>query len=173
MDWKALMSGQPLKWLQPSVLKMNYELKSGDNVVGTLRFRSSFGSFATAENADGCWTFTRTGFFQIRTTIRPCGSEVDVAGFRHNTWKGGGTLTFRYGREILVTTNFWQSRLEFQDPSGHVLLRFLNQGILCTSSKVDIEPIAWSSPETSWMVMFGWYVAVMMQMDAVPATSGI
>ena len=36
MDWKALMSGQPLRWVQPSVLKMNYELKSGDSVVGNV-----------------------------------------------------------------------------------------------------------------------------------------
>ena len=55
-------SGQTLKWLQPNWLKMEYELHAGEEVVATLRFRSSFGTLATAQSADGCWTFKRVGF---------------------------------------------------------------------------------------------------------------
>ena len=43
---------------------MEYELRAGDMLAATLRFRSSFGSFATAEDGDGCWTFKRVGFWQ-------------------------------------------------------------------------------------------------------------
>ena len=46
----ANLVGQSLKWEQPSVLKMHYELRTGGgDVAATLQFRSSFGSFATAE----------------------------------------------------------------------------------------------------------------------------
>jgi hypothetical protein len=166
MDWNALMSGPPLRWVQPSVLKMNYELKAGNAVVGTLRFRGAFASSATAENADGCWTFKQTGFFQMRAIIRPCDSETEMAGFKLNAWKGGGTLTLSDGREWLATTNFWQNRMEFQDPAGQVLCRFRNEGVLRTSSKVELEPVAWSAPETSWLVMFGEYVSILMGVHA-------
>jgi hypothetical protein len=44
---------QPLKWMQPSALKMQYELRTGEDVVAALRFRSMWGTFATAESADG------------------------------------------------------------------------------------------------------------------------
>ncbi|HEY0722558.1 MAG TPA: hypothetical protein VGD41_00915, partial [Pyrinomonadaceae bacterium] len=56
--------GQELEWVQPSVFKMQYELRAGDELAATLRFRSSFGSLATGESADGCWTFKRIGFWQ-------------------------------------------------------------------------------------------------------------
>ena len=39
--------GQELKWVQPSAWKMEYELRAGDELIATLRFRTSFGSFAT------------------------------------------------------------------------------------------------------------------------------
>ena len=66
---------QVLKWEQPSVLKMEYELHAEGELLATLEFRSSFGSLATAMCADGCWTFKRVGFFQTKVSIRPCGSD--------------------------------------------------------------------------------------------------
>lgn len=48
----AELVGQSLKWEQPSALKMNYELRTGDGeLAALLHFRSSLGSFATAETA--------------------------------------------------------------------------------------------------------------------------
>jgi hypothetical protein len=171
MDWTTLMRDS-LKWVQPNGFKMNYELTAGDRVISRLRFRSSFGSLATAENADGCWTFKRQGFCQTRATIRACNSETEIAAFRNNTWSGGGTLEFPDGRKFLATTNFWQTKLEFQDVSGEPLIRYKNEGILHTIGGLQIEPRAVNMPETSWMIIFGWYVAIMMQMDSVAAASG-
>ena len=48
--------GQEIKWTQPNTFKMEYELRAGEELIGTLHFRSTHGSFATAECADGCWT---------------------------------------------------------------------------------------------------------------------
>ena len=55
-----------LTWTQPKALKQAFELRAGEDVVGTLEFRNSFGSFATGESADGRWTFKRQGFFRPR-----------------------------------------------------------------------------------------------------------
>ena len=101
--------GRELEWVQPSAWKMEYELRAGDELIATLRFRSSFGSFGTGESADGCWTFKRVGFWQTRVTIRGCGSDMDIAMFKNNTWSGGGTLELPDGRKVLATTNLWQT----------------------------------------------------------------
>ncbi len=108
----AELIGRELEWVQPSAWKMQYELRAGEEIVATLRFRSSFGSFATAESADGCWTFKRVGFWQTRVTIRGCGSDMDIAMFKNNTWSGGGTLELPDGRKVLATTNLWQTKFE-------------------------------------------------------------
>src|SRR5262249_13808920 len=102
---------------------------------------------------------------QTRVTIRPCDSEADIATFRCNSWKGGGTLDLPDGRRIRAVTNLWQTQLEFQDENGESLVRMKYDSFWCTSATVDIRPAALTVPETSWMTALGWYLMVMMQMD--------
>ena len=154
-----------LEWVQPSAWKMAYELRAGDEPVATLRFRSSFGSFATAEGADGCWTFKRVGFWQTRVTIRGCGSEMDIAMFKNNTWSGGGTLELPDERKVLASTNLWQTNFEFKTETGEALVRFKTGGLVHLSATVEIQPDSAGMRELPWVVMLGWYLAVMMYMD--------
>src|SRR4029078_872051 len=124
MKGKANLGTRELEWTQARALKMQYELRAGNEVVVTLRFRSSFGFFATAESADGCWTFKRVGFFQTKVTIRACTEDKEIAVFMNNTWSGGGTLELHDGRKLLATTNLWQSKLEFKTESEQAILHF-------------------------------------------------
>jgi len=155
-----------LKWTQPSAFKMDYELHAGDELAGTVRLRSLFGSLATGESADGCWTFKRVGFLQTRVTIRVCGEETDIAVFRNNTWSGGGELELPNGRKVLVTTNLWQTNLEFKTESEETLLRFKSAGLIHLSAMVEIRREAIGLAELPWLVMLGWYLIVMMNMDS-------
>jgi len=166
----TMRSNQVLEWRQPHLFKMEYELRAGDELVATLRFRSSFGTLATAQSADGCWTFKRVGFFQTRVTVRVCESETDLAVFKNNTWKGGGTLILPDGREYLVTTNFWQTNYGFKTAEGEPLVNFKTRmGLLHQSTEVEILPAGENLPELPWMVLLGWYLAVMMNNDSTAA----
>jgi len=167
----AELIGQQLKWVQPSAFKMQYELRVGDELAATLRFRSSFGSFATGASADGCWTFKRTGFWQTRVTIRRCGEDVDIATFKNNTWSSGGTLELADGRKLPASTNFWQTNFEFQDELCRQMIKFKTGGLIHSSATVDVEPNAVSVPELPWVIMLGWYLVVMMHIDATTAAA--
>jgi len=162
----AELIDRELEWTQPGAFKMHYELHAGDELAATVRFRSAFGSFATGESADGCWTFKRVGFFQTRVTIRVCGADTDMAVFRNNTWSGGGELELPHGGKVLVTTNLWQTNLEFKTESEQPLLRFKSAGFIHLSALVEIQREAIGLAELPWMVMLGWYLIVMMNMDA-------
>jgi hypothetical protein len=167
----AEMIGGELEWVQPSAWKMEYELRAGDKPIATLRFRSSFGSFATAEGADGCWTFKRVGFWQTKATIRDCGSDTDIATFKNNSWSGGGTLELHDGRKLLASTNLWQTNFEFKTEAGVTLVRFKIGGLVRLSARVEITPDGARAAELPLVVMLGWYLAVMMYMDAA-STAG-
>ena len=162
----ADLSGQWLKWEQPRALKMEYELHAGDGqVVATLRFRSSFGSFATAESADGCWTFKRVGFWKTRVTVRACGLDQDIAIFRNNTWSGGGTLELSNGDTFQATTNCWQTKFGFETEAGEKLIEFKTSGLLHLTATVRIQPSSVAVAELPLMVMLGFYLVVMMHID--------
>lgn len=163
------LSGQPLQWVQPGALRMEYELHAGNEVAATLRFRSAFGTFATGESADGCWTFKRIGFWQTRATVRACGASTDLAIFHNNTWSGGGTLKLADGRKYRVTSNGWETKLDILDASGSVLVRLKIGGLLRLSATVEIQPASFQLPELPWLVMLGCYLTVMMQMDSAAA----
>jgi len=155
-----------LHWKQPHLFDSTYELVSGDEQVATLSFRSAFGSFATAETADGSWTFKRVGFWQTRATVREEGAPTDLAVFEHNTWSGGGTLTFAGGPGVQVTTNFWQSRIEFQLEDGTILFRYQTEGFMRHGAELTIEPAGARMNALPWLLAFGWYLVVMMHHDA-------
>jgi hypothetical protein len=159
--------GQELKWSQPHQLKREYELHAGNELVATLRFRSLFGSFATAESGDGCWTFKRVGFWQTSVTIRSHGSDQDIAVFKNNTWTNGGTLELPNGCHYPANTHFWMTTYEFTTEAGQSLVQYRRiGGILSASSLVTIQPSAAALGELPWLVMLGWYLRVMLDMDA-------
>lgn len=163
----VFQSGQALQLRRPNILKSEYELRAGDAVVATLRFRSELGTLATAESADGCWTFKRVGAFQTHITVRACDTEVDLAVFNNNTWKNGGTLVLTDGRTYPVSTNFWETELDFKSADDAPVLRFKNQwGLRHQSAEVEILPAGEDLPELPWMILLGWYLAVMSQHDA-------
>lgn len=165
--------GLPIEWKQPNLLKMEYELKSGESLLATLRFRSSLGTFATVETADGCWTFKRVGFWHTKVTIHPCNSENEIASFKNSTWSDGGTLLLPDTRKYLANTNFWQTKLEFKTENGEPLIHFQNVGFVRPSAKVTIYESAKAIPELSWIVTLGWYLIIMMQNDSSAATSAV
>lgn len=165
----AEVTGLPLQWLQPSAWREAYELRAGDDLAATLRFRSAFGSFATAETAEDCWTFKRVGFWTTRVTVRLCDSVEDLAVFHNNTWKGGGALQFSDGRRYPASTNFWQTRYEFQADAGEPLVRFDIGGVFRQSAAVTIQPAALRLAELPLLITLGWYLAVMMHQDSAAA----
>lgn len=163
----AELTGHELKWTQTHATKMEYALCAGDVEAATLRFRSSFGTFATGTSADGVWTFKRVGFTQTKVTIRASEAHVDLAAFKNNTWSGGGTLELPDGRKYPANTNFWATRYDFTTEAGEPMISYTKiKGMLHMSSETVIHPIARDVPEVPWMVMLGWYLTIMMYVDS-------
>jgi len=152
-------------WSQPSATRMEYELRSGGDLLATLRFRSMFGTLATAESEDGCWTFKRIGFWQNKASIRACGSGTDLAMFTNNTWDGGGTLGFSDGHRVQASTNFWMTNFEFRTVTDDPLVTFDYGGLFLRSAQVRVSPLARPAAESSLLVLFGWYLVIMLDSD--------
>ncbi len=153
-----------LRWTQ-SIGGLHGELHAGDTLVAHLERRSIFGTLATGESADGCWTFKRVGFLQARATIRACTGDTDIGLFRDNTWKSGGTLELTSGSHYRVTSNFWSTRLEFLRDEDAPFVTFNMSGVLKRSADVVLHPVAMRHPDTPLLVLFGWYLVVMLDGD--------
>ena len=152
-------------WIPTRLFDSTYQLSDGQTTVAQLSFPKHFGSFAIADTATGRFTFKRVGFWHTRATVRRDGADTDLAVFEHNTWSGGGTLTLADGRAINISTNFWQSKIEWQWPDGHSLFRYETEGFMRLGASLEISPEAAALPELLWLLSFGWYLVVMIQHD--------
>jgi hypothetical protein len=167
------LAGRHLRWTKAGRESGGgYALQDGDETVATLRFRSAWGSFATAESGDGCWTFKRVGFLQTRVTIRASGSEDEIAVFRNNSWSGGGTLELPDGRRLQADTNCWMTNFSFSTDTGEPLVRFTKiGGLLKLSSTIEVLPAGARFGAAPWLVILGWYLAIQMHNDAAAAAA--
>jgi len=159
------ISASPIVWKQPKMMEPAFELKYSEEVLGTLRFKNSFGSLAEGVMAEGKWTFKRQGFLKTQVTIRQDGNPGNIAVYFTNTWSQGGTLELPDGRKYQANSNFWHSQFEFTDLQEHPILRFTNIGGFKLHARLEILPAAKELPEIPWMVLLGWYLAVMTSRD--------
>lgn len=165
----ADFAGKGLKWSQPSALRMEYELRAGDDLAAVLRFPSSFNSYAKAEGADGCWTFERVGFWRNKTVVRSCGSRDAIAVYRNSRWGSGGMLELADGRKFPASANFWHTELEIKNEKGEPVLRVRSGGLVRLSATVEAQPEVTAPNGFPWLVMLCCYLLVMMKKDAAAA----
>jgi hypothetical protein len=163
-----------LNWMQPKTTHQLFELKFNDDLYGTLLFPKSVGSLAEAETLDGKWSFKRVGFFTTRITVRKMGEENDIASFKPNMMASSGVLEFADGKKFQWhAANFWETKFEFKDANGETVVTF-RSGIeepklkdwFKTQARVEIPEHKNNLPELSIMVLLGWYLIIVLQMDS-------
>ena len=176
METLSKVAAMPLYWVQPTTFERWFELRSGDHVVATLGWKTSCGTLAGAESADGHWTFKRVGFLNPRVTVRDAGSEIDLAIFWPN-WLGDGRLEFAGGDVFRwQSTNFWATNWCFTDSGGTPLVAFKPgaeeaklSDMFKQQAMVEVRPEGRAVPELPLLVLVGWYLMILRQDDTAAA----
>jgi len=163
---KSIRDLQELVWLQPHATQRVFELRAGEEVLGSLRWESSFGSLADARAEEVHWTFKRTGFFSPQITIRLSGSDANLAVFTPN-WKGEGVLDFSGGKCFRwLGIGFWRSQWAFARSSGEHLLELEPKtAFFKRTAVVKVTPDGRQTSELPLLVILGWYLMVLRSDD--------
>lgn len=160
------LTNRELIWTQPRFLKMEYELRAAGELAATLRFKSSFRSIATGECGDGMWSFRRSGFPTSRVSVHSETLGVETAVFRCHLIRSGGVLDLPDGRRLRGSANFWQTRYELKTETGEWLVRVKTGGLFRLTAPVEVAPSASALPAIPWMILLGFYLAVLMRVDS-------
>jgi len=160
-----------LYWVQMRAIKHEFDLRSGDELCGTLRWEKAFGSLASSTSEDGQWTFKRVGFLNPRVTVRQPGSDMDIAIFKPG-WTGSGVLELPSGHRFQWEhKDFWRLQWAFEE-AGQELLRFKSRaGSLRMKVRVDLAPSVKNLAEASLLASLGMYLLVLMRDDSVAASA--
>jgi len=105
-------------WQQLLGFKSEFELRFGDDLVGTMKLPKMLSSSAVFQCEEGSWTIERLGFLSSKTVVRNAASGAEIATYVGRAWKGGGTLTLLDGRKLDLRTNMWKSTFEWCTDAG-------------------------------------------------------
>ncbi len=149
-----------LKWTQPSIFRLRYELRSPERVVATLHLHGLFRPSATGQSSDESWIFEPDGRRPGMILVRTRASFRDEAVFEIGATHKGGLLRVTDGGAYVLSSDFWKGRAEFQTLSGEPLIQFRTHGALRLSADVQVLAKARQMLELSWLAMLGWYLIV-------------
>jgi len=148
-------------------MKREYELRDGDEVVATLSCRGSFNPTSRFARADGRWEFRQAGLWGLHTVILAEGSNSVVAMLHRSAWHAGGRIEIPGAQELRAKSNFTTTRLEFQDMSGHPIVRCDRfRGLLRKSADLRLAPDAANRSELPWLAGLIWHLVLRVQEDA-------
>ena len=167
------------QWVQPKMMKSQYELRAVDCVFATLEFPKFGGSLAIARTTESSWSFKRAGFFQVRITVRREGDETDQAIYKPR-WTGiEGTLELFDGTNyVWKSANFWSTHYLWQDTQGNPLVTFKEGAgdtklpdLFKCQARVEVQPQARMISNLSLLVPLGFYLLILKQQDDAAVVS--
>jgi|SRR6185503_19171131 len=159
-------ASKSLDWVQAARLKHNFELRAGDELVGTLEWSEGVSGGAKARSEDGSWVVQRHGFLRPRVTVRASEATEDAAVFEPS-WSGSGDITITGGQRLrLASSNLWRNDWRLTTAEGQSLLRLRPAtGLMRMSAKLDIDASAASFPQLPAIVFLSFSVLVLMEDD--------
>ncbi len=150
--------GRQLRWVRPSILHREYELRTDRDVAATLRLLGFLGNAAAAETEEGRWVLHPHGLFHQRVTVTRGDSDVEVATVRNRLF-GEGRVTVEGGRQYdWLPDNFWRTRWTLWD-AAHAPLFHLERKVLLARdrARVDVEVPAYPLPDLPLLLVVAWH----------------
>jgi hypothetical protein len=154
--------------------RWEYELRSGEDMIGVLRIQGDWGTRALAETSEGKWLFRRVWWPSAKVLMRPADSSFDTGVLRQRWLEKRSILEFPYGRVFYwVPMNRWETECVFTDGYDNPLLHFkrhsnpvitLFSPSGTSAGRLTIEVPAFGFPELPLLALLGCYLMVIESM---------
>jgi hypothetical protein len=161
------LTNQLLQWRRPRLFSPEYELRTNDQILATLRQIGWSRAHAIAEAEGQQWTFRRTGVWKRKFLIYAGALETkeqiidEPLAEMPPTWKHNGELTFVNGHSYRwEKSNFWGTNWSWQAADGTTLLTFKGH------HTVEFAPEASRCEDLILLILFGKYVLLLMEQEA-------
>jgi hypothetical protein len=168
------VAAEELLWVRPKRLRLQFELRAGEDVVATLAWTR--GSNALGEWAGGQYHFRRAGWLRPRIVVSDAaGGGQSAAGSPTEplatfTYRGG-MLTFPDGRAFTWTKpKRWTTERIWVDGAATVLVH-CRPARWRTPGAVTIQPEAAARRELPLLVLLGQYLLVQAAQESAASSA--
>ncbi len=158
--------GSELKIYQNSILKRNFELKSGDEQIARLYYPKFFSDLAEVNISEETYEFYRPKFISRDVDIRKKGYQNPLAHFKNNFWGRKGMLELPRGIRLAMKFGYFRKQAEIYLGENDLLVSILSRFSMKERSQVIIEKRSDLIDEHPWIIMLGFYLAQLMKRNS-------
>ncbi len=153
------LTGTTLQCVQPSMWKLKYEIRSGEEVVGTVHFPKALSRKAEAESADGRWIIEDKGIFRQKLFVSQASDQKPVAEYVFQAF-GVNKIRLSEVRVLRFKRNFWKREYTLTTDMNMPLLK-VKEGVgLKGEFDVILDRRAESTVELPWLFFLVMYIAI-------------
>ncbi|MDR1758807.1 MAG: hypothetical protein LBR51_07665 [Bacteroidales bacterium] len=120
------ISDSPITTLQiikPDLIKRYYEIKSGDEMYGSVDLVHNSGTLARVETSQGVFTLKRNGFFKPYITLRKEKASTDLA-VAYLEVQGNTIISLDGTTYYFRLINLWKNQWGWTNERNQVILRY-------------------------------------------------
>lgn len=145
---------------RPQWQKLRYEIRFGDETVGSLAFPKALSRTCELACAEGTWKIEPAGALKNDFVISAIPGESRTAIYHPRIWSGRNELRFPDGRIFIIKCNASHSRVCAYASDGPELLRFETSGFFHREHKLMMNRIHAHAREYSLILLVTLYVLV-------------
>jgi len=150
--------GKTLHFVQPSIWKRAFELKDGEQVIGTLTYPKVFSIGVEVKIFDKKWEFYQPTWWKRLISIREAGKELPFASYKPLGFKKKTKLELPHGESVFLCSNFFKTTYEIQDRYESRLVLFKNKMSMKTKTEIQIEKRSELMDNYPWILLLMLYV---------------
>ena len=154
----------PLMLQQSGIGNSLYEIRFGDELLGSILMSRFWNSRAEAVSADGAWSFDRQGLFKTKITAHAQNGDI-IAVYQPRSFNRPGSITIgeeTYSVKIAVFRNTFDISSHFDN---HVI-HFQNHGIVRFRSEITFSRSVKHIQQIPLLFFFSCYVLLLHRRDA-------
>ncbi len=151
--------GKKLEFIQPSVWKTYYELKSNDEIIGTIKKVKTFGFQLEIAMFNKKWTFYRPSFWRSEVAVKESGYTLPYAKYKGGKFKQHGMIELPRGERIKLMFKAFKKDYEIQDSSGQVFVKLVDKVKFRTNVEIFIEKRSEVIDKYPWIIVLAWYIS--------------
>jgi hypothetical protein len=150
--------GNELIISQKNFWKREYELRSGEELIGQMRYPKIFSLLAEHEIQNEIYEFYRPGIFNRNVDIRKKGYQNPFAHFKSAFFGNKGVLELQRGIKLNVKLGYFKRQFEIYLGENDLLISAQSKFSFKVRSVVSIEKRSEIIDENPWILMFGFYL---------------
>lgn len=151
--------GEQLFIVQPKFLKNYFELKNGEEVLGSMEVKGFFKNKVYVTIFDKKFMFIQRSFWRSIIEILEENKELPVATYRSKIFKNYGFIDLPFGESLKVTYKFFNSGYDLRNSLDEILIIYTNKFPFKNRTEISIEKKSQLLEKYSWVIFLPFFIS--------------